>query len=107
MIPPTRRRSFPRVSVAGCDVWTAPEGNRAIGTAPTGPVPPHDRKDRPPRRSVRRSTLQSPLAWAMKFAGLGIVANGLIGDDGATKRAKRLQRIYWLILCRSPILELV
>jgi hypothetical protein len=107
VIPPTRRRSFPRVSVAGCDVRTAPEGNRAIGTAPTGPVPPHDRKDRPPRRSVRRSTLQSPLAWAMKFAGLGIVANGLIGDDGATKRAKGLQRIYWLILCRSPILELV
>ena len=24
-----------------------------------------------------------PSAWAMKSAGLGIVANGLIGDDGA------------------------
>jgi hypothetical protein len=48
-----------------------------------------------------------PSAWAMGSPGLGIVANGLIGDDGATKRAKGLQRIYWLILCRSPILELV
>jgi hypothetical protein len=43
----------------------------------------------------------------MKSAGLGVVANGLIGDDGATKRAKGLQRIYWLILCRFPTLELV
>jgi len=107
VIPPTRRRSFRGLSVAGCDARTAPEGNRAIGTAPTGPVPPHDRNDRLPRRSVRRSTLQSPSAWAMKSAGLGIVANGLIGDDGATKRAKELQQIYWLILCRSPILESV
>jgi hypothetical protein len=48
-----------------------------------------------------------PSAWAMKSAGLGVVANGLIGDDGATKRAKGLQRIYWLILCRFPTLELV
>jgi hypothetical protein len=37
----------------------------------------------------------------MKSAGLGIVANGLIGDDGATKRAKGLQRIYWLM--SSPL----
>src|ERR1700726_5016352 len=100
MIPPTRRRSFPRLSVAGCARGRVRD-NRAIGTALTGPVPPHDRNDRLPRRSVRRSTLQSRSAWAMKSAGLGIVANGLIGDDGATKRAKGLQRIYWLILCRD------
>ena len=97
MIRPTRRRSFPRLSVAGCDARTAPEGNRALGTAPTGPVPPLDRDDRLPRRSLRH-----PSTWAVKSAGLGVVANRLIGDDGATKRAKGLQRIYWLILCPSP-----
>jgi hypothetical protein len=45
--------------------------------------PPLDRDDHSPRRSLRRSTLQSAFAWAMKSAGLGIVSNRPVEDNGA------------------------
>jgi hypothetical protein len=98
--PPTRRHSFPRFTVADCD---GARGQPRHWNGASLPLrAPLDRNDRLPCRSLRWSTLQSAFGLGNGPLGLGIVANGLIGDDGATKRAKRLQRIYWLILCRSP-----
>jgi hypothetical protein len=81
MIPPTRRRSFRRLSVAGCDAQTAPEGNRAIGTALIGPVSAASPK-RPPAPPISTS-VHASISLRPGPTGLGIVSNRLIGDDGA------------------------
>jgi hypothetical protein len=55
---------------------TAPLERRSLAVSP-----PRNRSDRLPRYVGLR--FNQPSAWAMKSVGLGIVANRLIGDDGA------------------------
>jgi len=47
-----------------------------------------------------------PSAWAMKFVGLGIVSNRLIGDDGARPEVGGCRRQWTNLWPRLPLAAL-
>jgi hypothetical protein len=100
--PPTWRRSLPRLTVAAFARGRSLRTTATLERRSLALSPPLDRNDRCPPISASVHASISLRSGQRNTPGLGIVSNRLIGDDGATKSAKGLQRIYSLILCRSP-----